>query len=472
MSTVCLTETGVLSRDDLYTELESGEVKEKIWPKTLHSTELEPGELEEKICLVDFGLPSHSPGDRSDLSLEGPSQRSDVESSSRRMGDHTEGVRGFLEAAGPSSDSDASQSYFVDLTPDYAKNPWDASSIQLYGVYVRGSETVLGDALYTEDHSNANRCFNCGSPDHGVSACPSPRNRHLIALSRQFYNFFQESRQDFQRIHVIEAWRQQRLAWLEQFDPGQIRGELLREAINLDGQGPEWLGNMALWGYPKGWVGAVDPRHEVCRRILNDGSTADAVDSLESETFHIYGDSAEAEHVDFHDESSTPTNINNGEDTEKSGPQLFESASASSSEPGSDTETSDDRSPTPAPPPCNIRRWAHYPSTHFFSQLLPIYNGMALPAISFQGSSSYNDDRQKLWERIVSGGVRPLSIQVIPPYVGIPPPPPLSEPPPLPPPPPSLPPPPIPPPPLPECKHFITELFLDEELDMDMSDSE
>ncbi|OAX41568.1 hypothetical protein K503DRAFT_668029, partial [Rhizopogon vinicolor AM-OR11-026] len=67
-------------------------------------------------------------------------------------------------------------------------------------------------------------CFNCGSPDHTISSCPEPHNRPLIALSRQLFNFLHSDRQTGEpgRLHIVEAWKQQRLEWLEVFQPGEV----------------------------------------------------------------------------------------------------------------------------------------------------------------------------------------------------------------------------------------------------------
>ncbi|KAG1890805.1 hypothetical protein F4604DRAFT_1876089 [Suillus subluteus] len=79
------------------------------------------------------------------------------------------------------------------------------------------SSTALFDARF---------CFNCGSPDHIVGSCPEQHNRPLIALSRQLFNFLRsdsdgETREPG-RFHVVEAWKKQRLEWLEFFQPGKV----------------------------------------------------------------------------------------------------------------------------------------------------------------------------------------------------------------------------------------------------------
>ncbi|KAK0211247.1 hypothetical protein DFS33DRAFT_1408008 [Desarmillaria ectypa] len=143
---------------------------------------------------------------------------------------------------------------------EIAKGRWDSSTItqalEPSGIYIRHSREILGYEETDEvpTNSNIHRCFNCGSPDHPVSLCPEPKDRELISMSRQLFELHQEPAglADFRRLHRTEAWRQQRLDWLGLFKPGEVRGQLLREAIE-PGEG-DWLENIAIWGYPKGWA--------------------------------------------------------------------------------------------------------------------------------------------------------------------------------------------------------------------------
>ena len=206
-----------------------------------------------------------------------------------------------------------------------------------------------------------------------------------------------------------------------------MRGALLREAIGLDWDGNEgasahadgeWLRNMAVWGYPKGWTGERDPRYEVMRRI--EGEVIDDSDEEEEEeVFLIFGDVGEQEEITF----TTPSQLS-----------PFNTVSQTSNE-----------DPTPSPP--KIHRWASYPNTHFSSALLPIYTGYALPPLSADPSPTFTSDRQALWVNVTSGNGPPQP----------PPPPPSTSPPPLPPPPDK--------PPLPKEE-------LDGEAEMDFSDSD
>lgn len=347
--------------------------------------------------------------------------------------------------------------FFVDVG---AYTNWEPN-----GVYVRASETILGDdgdvASPTPDFGPS--CFNCGEPDHIVSTCPHPVNRELVALSRQFHTFLKAGRGavDFKRIHEVEGWRQQRLEWLDIYEPGEIRGATLRDA--LGGNDGNWLANMALWGYPKGWVSVEDPREKV-RRLIWDENCNDEDDI--PQPFLIFGDNDDAETV-HSDRKPDIVNIDEGEDD--SAESIDESDSTFTI--SSDSSSSGSVQPV---------RWATYPASHFSSQLLPIYNGFALPPIAeYQGSATYTPDRHELWQRIISEPVPPSEWTS-----SNPPPPPTIAPPPLPPPPPLKPSPPLPvapPPPLsplpagpalPEPKPLAPTYHPenDEEVDMDMSD--
>jgi zinc finger CCHC domain-containing protein 8 len=85
------------------------------------------------------------------------------------------------------------------------------------------------------------------------------------------------------------------LDWLEEFVPGEIRGQLLQSALAESNE--EWLKNICAWGYPPGWISMFDPRERVRDRIWNedDGDK----DSL-SEDFEIHGEEDAVEHVSFH----------------------------------------------------------------------------------------------------------------------------------------------------------------------------
>ncbi|KAG6812078.1 hypothetical protein H0H92_004544 [Tricholoma furcatifolium] len=343
--------------------------------------------------------------------------------------------------------------FFVD-TGLYAN--WEPN-----GIYVRVSETVLGDENSAAEAPSSSlgttsACFNCGEPSHIVGACPQPINRELVALSRDLFAFLKAERGavDYRRIHEVEEWRQQRLEFLDIFEPGEIRGATLRDA--LGGEDGGWLENMALWGYPKGWVNTEDPREKVRQMIWNEYTEDD-----DQEDFMIYGEDDAVERV-----STTHGNDDTGTESEDSGDEQSESNSLA--EASSSTLSSN------SPPPSQPIRWANYPMSHFSSQLLPIYNGFMLPPISHHGSSTYTNERRQLWEQITSGHLIP--------------PPPDTNPPPL----PSEPPPPLPlSPPFPrslsperrppiQMLHLVlppsnmtAENTADEgEMDMDMSDSD
>ncbi|KAK7467618.1 hypothetical protein VKT23_004671 [Stygiomarasmius scandens] len=325
-----------------------------------------------------------------------------------------------------------------------AWNTWNSGAYN-WGIYGRNTETVLGPALDSSidtdssendsDPTPSSHCFNCGNPEHIVSACPFRVDKDLVSLSRDLYNFFKDyygsSRigGDFSsRIHTVEEWKSARLRWLDQFVPGEIRGADLRDALgmNVDEEGEnaavgrkhkqasdqgeaqdDWLRNMAIWGYPPGWATCreEDSPYDVIReRILGQFSDED-----ETADFLMFGDEGAVETIPLARPNETSDIPSSPSSTQSS--------------------------------PRKTHRWASYPATHFSSEMLPVYNGSALPPIDGSEpelmsrrvrSSTFNDE---LWASIVSANHNP--------------PPPPSEPPPLPPPPPSVPPPPLPPPPAP-----------------------
>jgi zinc finger CCHC domain-containing protein 8 len=375
--------------------------------------------VEEKICVLDTGTASGGKGDS-----EGQVGCTECDTGFGPLGDNEHEER-------PGWTVELEQTtYFVDTT---RITQWEYTPF-----YERDVQDVLGQQENPPDsgpdtNTDTRHCFNCGSPSHTLSECPSPRNHALISLSRQLFTFHQQLRQsahrqalgDFERIHVVEGKRQEKLDWLNWFEPGEVRGALLRDAIGLNEDGDdggegagEWLRNMAVWGYPKGWTGERDPRYEVMRRIEGELSDEDEEED-EEDAFVIFGDTGEEEI------------------TLASPPKLY-----------SDTiprpKTTDEDPPLP-----KIYRWVSYPNTHFSSALLPIYTGYALPPLPTTPSPTFANDRQTLWDQITSGN--------------------LIRPPPPPPRPPSTSPPPLPPP---QDEQPAAVHDLDGEAEMDLSDSD
>ncbi|KAF8921810.1 hypothetical protein CPB85DRAFT_1264615 [Mucidula mucida] len=295
--------------------------------------------------------------------------------------------------------SPSEDSFFVDVLP-----ATESISLQS-GWYQRHSADILGEIpehRINDATSNKSRCFNCGSIEHVVSSCPEPRDSALVALSRQMYEFHKDSSSiSFgDRLHLVEESRRQRLNWLETFTPGQITGDLLRDAI-FPGDG-DWLKHIAIWGYPKGWSSSRDPRIEVRKRIMNEWSDDDT----------------------FHSELSIITDENDVEEG---------SSFAGRFTPAMPTPNEIDHDDAPE------QRWAEYPNTEFSSSLLPLYKGFALPppGSEFQerstAESTYSFERRALWDHLTSSSGRPPPPASAPPPLPPPPPPPTSEPPPLPP---------------------------------------
>ncbi|CDO70019.1 hypothetical protein BN946_scf184354.g21 [Trametes cinnabarina] len=258
---------------------------------------------------------------------------------------------------------------------EVAKGRWDAQT-------VLGAEDKVEDGI-----TDVRRCFNCGSPDHVLSACLEPIDRALVSLTRQLFNFYRgDSGGPFQRIHEVEQWRQQRLQWLDEFEPGQIKGAVLREALGLKegdhGEGVEWLQNMACWGYPPGWVGTRDPREHVWERLAN---AADE-ESDEEYDFTIVGDDEE-EHMVLSTHGTS-----------------FHAVKVAAE---------DDR----LEPSSKPRRWAVFPDTYFLWSKLPVYKGSSLPAVGSDVETSnpsnsvnmtFSADRQALWQSLLAGISEPV----------------------------------------------------------------
>lgn len=346
-----------------------------------------PGKVEKEICLLDTCSPSRGQGD-CQRSLE----RTNGQSGSETVGSGTipDGNRDDRD------DRDASElilPIFTDLSP--YTNEWES-----FGIYERTDTYVLGTESENdeeEDPTIQSRCFNCGHPDHKVTDCPIRANRELIALSRQYHDFYQSARGlgNSQRFHTVEAWRQQRLDWLEDFEPGTIKGELLIDAI-YDGN-DEWLKNISVWGYPLGWVSHIDPRERVKHRIWNENNG-----DVAAENFEIHGNEV-VELLSFkHSESDEEV--------------------AAKRTPTPTTSRFPSPSISPSPPLCSMppTRWATYPTSYFSSQALVLYNP---PTRSESWDSSAFDDTDSYLNQFSASNQ---------------PPPPQDEPPPLPPGPPSF----------------------------------
>ncbi|KAI0820233.1 hypothetical protein BC628DRAFT_1423155 [Trametes gibbosa] len=264
-------------------------------------------------------------------------------------------------------------------------------------LYTRCDDTVLGveevevEVEEVSVWAEVRRCFNCGSEDHAVSGCPERINRALVSLTRQLFDFHRgKSSGPAQRLHEIERWRLQRLHWLEEFDPGQIRGPLLRDALGLEETDPgnrvEWLYNMAHWGYPPGWIGERDPRERVWQHIA--WGTTEPDEECE---FTIFTDEGE-EKVELPRSDVTP-NVRKVEDMP-------------------DGEASSHLA---------LTRWAAYPNTYADCSILHAFQGEPSPeVVAYDHLAAY----MTYWQTSQALPAEPT----VPP-----PPPPSSTPPPLPP---------------------------------------
>ncbi|KDR73660.1 hypothetical protein GALMADRAFT_625842 [Galerina marginata CBS 339.88] len=314
--------------------------------------------------------------------------------------------------------------FFYHSSADAIPHFWEQHT-----VYERVTHEVLGDqedSDGTPELLDRSRCFNCGDPSHRVTECPFRLNRDLIALSRQYYQFYQGSLGlgNWQRIHTVEAWRQQRLNWIEEFEPGKLKGELLKEA--LESSQEEWLKNISVWGYPRGWLSETDPRKDIRSRIWNECDGDVALGLEDQLSFELHGDEDHVETLSFQHAFRVTQHTNKAESNDDED-DIIPPSKASSARSNSPTTTSSDYSENnnvaSSPPP--LVRWANYPSSYFSSQHLVLYNPP--PPSESWSSTRFSDTSAYISQFFV-----PL------------PPPPSEEPPPL---PPSSPPPPLPPPP-------------------------
>jgi len=344
---------------------------------------------------------------------------------------------GAAEDGGRGIDVAPSEScFYVDIQARYGNDSYDdaiRTGAHLYDIRYAG---VLGATEEDESLDKSPRCFNCGDKDHKVPDCPEPRNLELIALSRQLYEFYRETpTMTLKRFAEIERSKFQRVCWLEEFRPGEIRGDLLRDALGLKGNDPgeyaQWLSKIADWGYPPGWFGPIDPKSRVCEMILGGSSgETDTDDEAEHERFTIFGDSQDNEVL------SLPALLRSRKTPEPNGPQK-----CSERKDDSDSDTLSEGEIREFPEEVRthpLRRWATYPDTYFISAHLPVYNGRRLPALLPTFVRGYGTT---MLANTFMSDLPPLPHwQPPPPPPDLPPPPPLGPPP---------PPPPMTPPPLP-----------------------
>lgn len=418
--------------------------------------------MEEEIRLLDSRAPSGWEGD-SERSL-GCLHRSRIHEAAE-CGTRSPG--GSCLESSPCG-SNIARNFYIDTSGSAG---FQELSPQLY-FYDRHVSGILGENRSPSPTLlDARFCFNCGSPDHIVGSCPEQHNRPLIALSRQLFNFLRSDGEtrELGRFHVVEAWKKQRLEWLELFQPGKVVGPTLREALGLQhgdsGHQCAWLYNMSCWGYPSGWISDTDPRDAVRQRILGDFRTPVHGHSLEDadDSFLIVSDEEDHEVIDLSLATSFYPQSGGGET-----PVVDDTLSANS-----DLE----------PPLSILRRWAIYPNDYFSSDHLTVYNGMTfmpLNVATSRPSNTFTAERRALWEQIISGT---QSKALVPPwrlpgafsslqsYIEYQPPPPPSTPPPLPPSPPPFPPPPA----HPRYCALVTVAEDDSDnnaMDMDLSDDE
>ena len=320
--------------------------------------------MEEEICLLDSSASSRRKRNR-----KGSLGRTRRLSSFERMGPKPN-IPG--DGASDGETSELAALFFYHVSPDPLPHGWEPS-----GIYQRADHGILGDQDDTtqsgaiEILEDPSHCFNCGHPEHKVSECPFRLNRDLISLSRQYYQFFKGTLGlgNFQRIHIVESSRQERLNWLEEFEPGKIQGNLLKEA--LDSSNEEWLRNISLWGYPPGWISEDHPRERIRFRIWEENHGG-VEDDLDDSFFEIHGDGCVVETVSFQGafQAIPHSPLNAGSTTPGTLPSHTRSDTSSPYSNPSSHESVDCEPPQYSPP--QPRRWANYPPSYFSSlHLIP-----------------------------------------------------------------------------------------------------
>jgi zinc finger CCHC domain-containing protein 8 len=417
------------------------------------------GTLEEAVCSLDSGS-AH----RRSRSREGSLGRTDNNAGPGCMAEEPS-----RDPRGQSEETVITEClHFSDKQGDSNIYPYFSSP----PLYERATLDILGAEI--EDGSSLSEdtahCFNCGSIYHFVSSCSTPHNVELIALSRQMYNFFKPSQQVEQTtVSAAAEYKRQRHQWIGSFEPGQVRGPLLCEALGLRdddvSSDAPWFKNMADWGYPSGWYSEGDPREQIMLHI--DSLFVEDLNFGEgSHSLAIFGDDAAAEVLDigalpvhWHKplHPSRREDIGGPQDPRKSPDLRFE------------WSKQDELG--------RRRRWATYPSTYFSSDLLPVYNGARLPPVLPTTSSTFTTERHLLWKQILNDDSSPRIRGLQDTANG-------PQPDTSPPPPPTVPAPPLPPSPLTTRTismksddaalgaHMLSNASRDGESDMELSDSD
>ncbi|KAJ7633082.1 hypothetical protein FB45DRAFT_745969 [Roridomyces roridus] len=237
--------------------------------------------------------------------------------------------------------------FYTDTSPtSYYGNNWQTSGIYIRNVIDPSSADIcaLGEPpepIPDAYAAAAPRCFNCSATTHVLSACPNPVDKALVALSRQIYDFEHASQDGTPRSLREVAERIERAGWAGSggFVPGEVSADL-RHALRGD---YEWLENMAIWGYPPGWVSAVDPRVRMQARIMRERDPAADEEEEEEEVMKIWGEDGEEE--------------------------VLISGQWAGEKRDTEAETQNEG---------ELKRWARYPSTHFAWDRLTVYNGVLL----------------------------------------------------------------------------------------------
>ncbi|KZT39211.1 hypothetical protein SISSUDRAFT_1032763 [Sistotremastrum suecicum HHB10207 ss-3] len=255
--------------------------------------------------------------------------------------------------------------YSIDITPQETISSDDVILYDTSDYIPIGEETVSDDA---DEVTDSRRCFNCGSPSHGVSSCPEPRNPELIALSRQMFQFYNDSTSSM-RFHEGIGKQLEKLSFIDEFQPGRVQGYLLREALDLDeeqeiNEDYPWYYNMMRWGYPPGYYSRLDPKTRCRSRILD----VDALEiSSDDDDLAIFGE----------------------DETDMVHGDILKNSDSQHEDPENGAESGKEK------------RWVTYSTSLFLSDILPVYSRAPLPDPESTKSATFTSDREDLWQRLI-----------------------------------------------------------------------
>ncbi|KAG8863066.1 hypothetical protein FRB96_009246 [Tulasnella sp. 330] len=309
--------------------------------------------------------------------------------------------------------------FIVDAMPSVSATETDPTYVydcdQNNWMYPIGEDSAaLGEV---DDDWQLGTCFNCDSLLHQLTTCPLPRDRFRIEANKRRWAEMRDENSasaGTERFFERPMWVEQRLRWVDEFQPGRIKGPGLREAIGLpslvatdldenlskdkdvempwyDGGNAEGSGGgMMFWGYPPGWTGTEDPVELMRARIMRPSEDSLGMEA-EPVTLELHGDE---------DKTTSPEVILLNSINATTHPLLQYVVSPDKLSPSTDAIL-------------KAKRWAYYHTTLFSSDLLTISNvscplpppppSQPQPSPSPAASSStFTQDRRNLWAALIN----------------------------------------------------------------------